>query len=89
MVKPKSRGKNPAKPGDLRPKTKLARGRPSLSEASSRPGGRSPMLALRLPPADIEKIDKLAAAEGVARSEMARGLLLAGIAAHKPSKQPK
>jgi hypothetical protein len=88
MAKSKSPGKTLSKQASVRPRAVLLRGRPSLTDAASRPGsGRSPMLAIRLPPADMEKIDKMAAAEGVKRSEMVRILLIEGITAHKPSRR--
>jgi hypothetical protein len=50
------------------------------------PGERSPIVGVRLLPANIAKVDSLAAREGVKRSEMVRRLLLAGIAAYRPRK---
>lgn len=64
-------------------KTKKApRGRPYA-------GGPKPIVGLRLQGSEIDQIDALANGEGVKRSEMVRRLLLAGIAAYKPSKTSK
>jgi hypothetical protein len=71
-------------PSELRPRAKLTYGRPSRDEAAQRPGGKSPLLVIRVAPADLATIDAIAKAEGVAnRSEMVRRLLLLGIANHK------
>ena len=77
MVKQNGKPRKPAKKPRL--------GRPSLSGGAS-PGQRSPIVGLRLPPAELAAVDKLAKADGVKRSEMVRRLLLAGIEAHKPQK---
>jgi len=58
------------------PPKKKSRGRPFA-------GGRDPIVGIRLPPAEIAAVDKLAKADGVKRSEMVRRLLLAGIASYK------
>ena len=52
-------------------------GRPSLSGVASA-GDRSPLVGIRIPPADLKAIDALANREGVKRSEMIRRLLEAG-----------
>ena len=93
MVKqntPKAKpGKKPAKAGVSRTKSQLKAGRPTLSESADRAGGRSPMLALRLPPDEMAAVDDLAKREGVPRSEIVRRLIAAGRLAYKPGKQAK
>lgn len=73
------------KPPSEKPKQ---RGRISLAGKVA-PGERSPIVGVRLLPANIAKVDAIAAHEGVKRSEMVRRLLLVGIAAYKPGKSPK
>jgi hypothetical protein len=53
---------------------KRGRGRPP------RPGGRDPVLAVRLPPAIIAKVDLVAEKEGIGRSEAMRRLLEGALA---------
>lgn len=64
---------------------KKRRGRVSLSGHVA-PGTRSPIIGVRLPDKDLAALDAIAAREGMKRSEMVRRLLLAGIAAYKPSR---